>query len=185
MCLSKSSAGCRAVSKVTSTNCWHSRLESTTKAPRNLCCLARQNTPTIFPAEKKDPTLAICYLRQFEKLTGPMDFFPLGAAVPVLQDYKPNSYWICSEASGSPLRMSPDFPQLCWGWWDCWNTGKETGASAGGFSNVKSEDTPWTLLLQFLKPLSTAFYTWIKREIHSSKRSSMNKSYKTQIMPAD
>lgn len=180
MCLSKSSAGCRAVSKVTSTNCWHSRLESTTKAPRNLCCSAKQNTPTIFPAEQKRSNAGYLLSWTICNANRAYGFFSPGCCRTTNQAA---IGFVRSHQAVPPGRVLTSLSSAeAAGTAETWQ--RDRGFS-WGFSDVESEDTPCTLSLQFLKPRSTAFCTWIKTEIHSGKRSGMNKSYKTQIMPAD
>lgn len=129
MCLSKSSVGFRAVSKVTSTNCWHNWIESTTKAQRNLHCLVRQNTPHI-PAERKDTKWLFAI---FDDLKSKQDLWIFSSWVLQFQvqlGYKPNSYSICLEALASPLKTGPEFMHSSPGsWWitcfsqDYWNVG--------------------------------------------------------------
>lgn len=193
MCLSKSSVGFRAVSKVTSTNCWHSWIESTTKAQRNLHCLVRQNTPHI-PAERKDTKWLFAI---FDDLKSKQDLWIFSSWVLQFQvqpGYKPNSYSICLEALASPLKTGPEFMNSSPGsWWitcfsqDYWNVGgeKKTQASPSDIWGGKTKDTSWTWSLGSWQLWILPFCMQIKRQMYSSNQSSMNKLYKPPKMPKD
>lgn len=188
MCLSKSPVGCRAVSKVTSTNCWHSGIESTTEAQTNLLCLVRQNTPNIFLQKGKIQSGYLLSLTTWKANRTYGVFASRVLQFRVQQDYKPKSYSICLEALANTLRTGPEFMLSSPGsWWTTLisvKTAETLGKNDLGF-------TQWVIFLieksdtGIMTTLSTAFCTWVKRQMHSSNQSSMNKLYKTQIMPTD
>lgn len=161
MCLSKSSVGFRAVSKVTSTNCWHSGIESTTKAQSNLHCLVRKNTPHI-PADRRYK-MAICYLRWFEKQNRTyIDLFPPGEPqFQVQPGHKPKSSSICLEALARPPRTAPEFMHSTPGsWWmtsfsqDYWKVG---GGGKVTFLGWKNQRYIWGLISGIMTALNVAF----------------------------
>lgn len=165
MCLSKSSVGFRAVSKVTSTNCWHSWIESTTKAQRNLHCLVKQNTPHI-PAERKDTKWLFAI---FDDLKSKQDLWIFSSWVLQFQvqlGYKPNSYSICLEALASPLKTGPEFMNSSPGsWWitcfsqDYWNVGggkKDPGITQWHLG-CKNQRSILDLITGIMTALNTAF----------------------------
>lgn len=184
MCLSESSAGCRAVSKVTSTNCWHGKSSQQQKQGGTCAAVQGKAAPTYF-CRKGRHKVALSYLWPFEKHTAPMDFSPSS-----LRYCNSECSWTINKiAIGFVERHSTAAPGRAL-------TSRSTAPEAAGTDEAgqqkqgstcwcfwwKKEGTPWALSWGLITTLNPAFCARIKRETRSSNQNSMNKSYKAQIM---
>lgn len=184
MCPSKSSAGCRAVSKVTSTNCWHGE-SSQQQKHGNLCCCARQSSPKIFLQKGKTRSSHWLSLTIWKahRTYGFLTPLPQVLQFSVQTDYinKIAIGFVERHSTAPPGRVltscsaAPRPKGLM-------KQGNRTRAAPADTSDGKHEGTPWALSREWITTLSPPFCTRIKRETHSSNQNSTNKSYKAQIM---